>query len=270
MPLPVMPLPVVLAEFQAYLLGNSSDMSCHVRGNGRLPAADLLEVYRRGYGLRLVEALGSDFPGLRQLLGEEEFASVAQGYLAAHPSRHPSLRWLGSGLPDFLTTHACARFAGMARFDWAIAFAFDAPDQPTASLPDLLSLPAEAWETFGLRFADCASDLVADTSIAALRHALLRNEFDLPPATGHDISWLVWRQGEEVQYRPLPEDERQAFGHMRAGGSFSAMCGWLASDFAESEPSRRGAEILQDWLSRGLVAEILPLAPKLRLAAIPA
>ena len=265
-----MPLPVVLAEFQAYLLGNSSEMSCHVRGNGRLPAADLLEVYRRGHGLRLVEALGNDFSGLRQLLGDEEFANVARGYLAAHPSRHPSLRWLGSGLPDFLATHACALFAGMARFDWAIAFAFDAPDQPTASLPDLLSLPAEAWETFGLRFADCASDLVADTSIAALRHALLRNEFDLPPATGHDISWLVWRQGEEVQYRPLPEDERQAFGHMRAGGSFSAMCGWLASDFAESEPSRRGAEILQDWLSRGLVAEILPLAPKLRLAAIPA
>ena len=265
-----MPLPVMLAEFQAYLLGSSSTMPCHVRGNGRLPATDLLQVYRRGYGLRLVEALANDFPGLRQLLGEEEFANVAQGYLAAHPSRHPSLRWLGACLPDFLTTHACALFAGMAQFDWAIALAFDAPDQPTASLPDLLSLPAEAWETFGLRFADCVSDVPADTSIAALRHALLRHEFDLPSATGQDISWLVWREGEEVQYRPMPEDERQAFRHMRAGGSFSDMCGLLASACAESEPSRRGAEILKDWLTRGLVTEVLPLAPALRPAAIPA
>lgn len=265
-----MQLPVLLADFQDYLLGNANDMSCHVRSNGRLPAGELLEVYRRGYGLRLVEALANDFPGLRQMLGEDEFANVALDYVAAHPSRHPSLRWLGSGLPGFLASHACAHAVGMARFDWAIALAFDAPNQSTASLSELLSLPPETWETFGLRFADCVSDLTADTSIAALRHALLRSEAELPPATGFDISWLVWREGEDVQYRPLPEDERQTLDCMRAGRSFSDMCGLLASIFQESEPSRRGAEFLQDWLTRGLVAEILPLAPGIRPAAFPA
>ncbi|WP_374314235.1 putative DNA-binding domain-containing protein [Dongia sp.] len=266
----MMQLPVLLAAFQAYLQRKSSDMLCHVRGNERLPAADLLEVYRRGYGLRLVEALGNDFPGLRGLLGEDDFANVARDYVATHPSRHPSLRWLGSGLADFLADHGSVLSADMARFDWAVALAFDAPDQSTASLSDLFSLPAETWETFGLRFADCVSDLTADSSIAALRHALLRSESDLPPATGYEMSWLVWRQGEDVQYRPLPEDEAQAFAFMRAGGSFGNMCSLLASTCNESEPSRRGAEILQDWLSRGLVAEIPPLAPELRPAAVPA
>jgi hypothetical protein len=265
-----MQLPALLASFQAYLQGNSNDMLRHVRGNERLPAADLLEVYRRGYGLRLVEALGNDFPGLRRLLGEDDFANVARDYVATHPSRHPSLRWLGCDLADFLASHGCVLFGGMARFDWAIALAFDAPDQSTATLSDLLSLPAESWETFGLRFADSVSDLTADSSIATLRHALLRNELDLPQAAGYDISWLVWRQGEDVQYRPLPEDEAQAFAFTRAGGSFGNMCSLLASICNESEPSRRGAEILQDWLSRGLVAEILPLAPELRPAALPA
>jgi hypothetical protein len=239
--------------FQDYLLGCDASMPRHVDGG---PAG--LDIYSRGYRLRLIEALGNDFPGLKALLGEDDFAHLALEYVAGYPSRHYSLRWLGRGLADHLSQGNNRLAADMARFDWAVALAFDAPDEGTAGLPDLLSLPPEAWERFTLRFAAGVSFIVAAAQTGDLRRALLRDGAASRPLPGLPVSWLVWRSGEEVQYRALAEDEAAGFAAMQSGGSFARMCESLARDCLETDPARRGAEILQDWLLRGLVAAIIP------------
>lgn len=245
--------------FQDYLLGRSDAMTQAVNTNARIGAADLLLVYRRGYTQRLVEALGNDFPGLKGLLGEEDFERMAIGYVATHPSQHPSLRWLGRGFPAYLahpgrTRHPLA--ASMARFDWAVALAFDAPDGPVAGLSALLALPPAAWESFRLVFVAGVSDFVADAATGNLRRALLHDEADLPSAAGYESHWLTWRQGEEVQYRSLGNDEAAALDLMQGGGDFAAMCRLLAEEFGRVDAAQRSAEILKDWLERGLVAAI--------------
>jgi hypothetical protein len=238
--------------FQNYLLGDAA----------HLPplneSAERLDIYRRGYALRLVEALANDFPGLQAMLGEVAFAEMARGYIARYPSQHYSLRWLGRHLPDYLDARAEAGVAGMARFDWAVALAFDAPDEGLVGLADLLALPAQAWEGFGLRFAAGAGMITADAVTGDLRRAVLHAEAVRPLETGLQVPWLIWRQSEEVQYRALPADEAAAFAGMRDGISFARMCEALARDFHEADAAQRGAEMLQDWLLRGLVAEILP------------
>jgi hypothetical protein len=238
-------------DFQNCLLGDAA----------HLPAlnepAERLDIYRRGYALRLVEALANDFPGLLALLGEAAFAGMARGYIARHPSRHYSLRWLGRQLGDHLDAYAEPLVAGMAHFDWAVALAFDAPDAPIMGLADLLALPAPAWESFGLRFAPGASVITADAVTGDLRRAVLHSEVARPLPTGLLVPWLIWRQGEEVQYRALPPDEASALADMREGLTFDRMCGTLARDFHDEDPARRGAEMLQDWFVRGLVTEIV-------------
>jgi hypothetical protein len=245
--------------FQDYLLGRAEAMMPLVKDNGRIASADLLLIYRRGYALRLVEALANDFPGLKGLLGEEAFDRLARGYVADNPSQHASLRWLGRRLPDYLTgldpaPHRLA--ADMARFDWAVALAFDAGDQQIAGLPDLLALPPTALEGFRLVFANSVSDFIADAAVGAMRHALLRDATDMPAASRSYAHWLIWRRQEEVQYRSLDDDEAAALELMQAGGTFSAMCQLLAEKFDQSNAALRSAEILKDWLERGLVAAI--------------
>src|SRR5690606_40146004 len=55
-------------------------------------------VYADAYRLRLIEALAHNYPRLQQLLGEEEFSTVARSYLDEHPSRSVSVRWFGNRL----------------------------------------------------------------------------------------------------------------------------------------------------------------------------
>ena len=37
------------------------------------------------------------------MAGPADFDHMARAYIAAHPSRHPSVRWYGRGLADFLS-----------------------------------------------------------------------------------------------------------------------------------------------------------------------
>ncbi|MDY0872551.1 DNA-binding domain-containing protein [Dongia rigui] len=237
--------------FQGYLLGRTAQMPSVNEARERL------DIYRLGYVSRLVEALGNDYPGLKALLGATAFADAARRYIADHPSAHYSLRWLGQGLPDHLAAQGEALAAGMARFDWAVALAFDAADEAIVGLPDLLALPAEAWAHFSLRFAVAASLITADTATGDLRRALLHDEPVSEAVPGLSVAWLVWRSGEDVQYRALPADEAACFAWMQGGMSFARMCESLAQDFHEANAAQRGAEMLQDWLQRGLVSEIV-------------
>src|SRR5690606_14854706 len=108
--------------------------------------------------------------------------------------------------------------------------------------------------------AAAVSDFTADAVIGDLRHALLRGGERLP-ASGRRQRWLVWRQGEQVQFRPMATDEAGCYDLMRDGGGFGAMCAALAAQRDQTDAVTRGAEILKDWLERGLVAAIAGAAP---------
>lgn len=245
--------------FQAYLLTGDAAILPHLRGNARVGAPDLLAVYGHAYRTRLMEALANDFPGLHGLLGADDFAALAGDYLAAHPSQFPSLRWLGRDLPEFLDRHphpAHPLAADMARFDWAVAHAFDARDQVPVTLADLVNLPAAAWESFRLVFAASVVTFPADAATGDCRQGILRDRADRPAAVGISVVWLVWRQDDQIQFRPCEADEIACLDHMRAGGGFGTMCEILAGTPAASDPVPRSAGFIKDWIERGLVVGI--------------
>src|SRR5215831_15596673 len=61
-----------------------------------------LQIYARGYWLRLLECLRADYPGLAKMLGDDLFNFFARSYLQSNPSTSPTLYDLGAGLPAFL------------------------------------------------------------------------------------------------------------------------------------------------------------------------
>ncbi|MFI9361519.1 putative DNA-binding domain-containing protein [Kitasatospora sp. NPDC053057] len=117
----------------------------------RLSPGQCLEVYRRGYRLRLLEAMRGLHPALRALLGDELFDDFALEYLDSRPSRSYTLFQLDAHFAEFLAEHrpdrdrpAAGREAwidvviDLARYERAFAEVYDGPG--TEGLPDTRSV----------------------------------------------------------------------------------------------------------------------------------
>ena len=88
--------------FQDFVLARCDTFQSEVRDSRKADRTTLLDVYCEGYALRLIEVLTTDYPGLIAMIGSASFDDMARAYIAAHPSRHPSVRWFGRSLTDFL------------------------------------------------------------------------------------------------------------------------------------------------------------------------
>ena len=78
------------------------DVGDAVRGSNRLSAEDRLDIYARGYLMRLLECLRAEFPILRALVGDQVFDMFATSYVWGRPPRSCSLYDLGAGFAAFL------------------------------------------------------------------------------------------------------------------------------------------------------------------------
>ena len=117
-----------------------------VKPNERLTSVERLEIYNRVYWFRLLSSLADDFPGLREVIGQEAFDKVLLGYLTEMPSVSYTLRDLGSRLESWLHAHpdlisGNERMAlDMVRLEWADIEAFDAAEYPILSQAELANL----------------------------------------------------------------------------------------------------------------------------------
>jgi len=117
-----------------------------VKPNDRLTSVERLEIYNRVYWFRLLSSLADDFPGLRAVIGQEQFDKVLLGYLTELPSQSYTLRDLGSRLEGWLRAHpefvaGNERMAlDMVRLEWADIEAFDAAEYPVLTQAELANL----------------------------------------------------------------------------------------------------------------------------------
>ena len=247
--------------FQDGLLGRSQDILRSVRGNAREAAESMFGVYRNAYWARLAEALGNDLPGLNALMGDEAFDRMARAYIAKHPSQHPSIRWAGRHLAGFLATEAPYRdepwFADMARFDWALAFAFDAADAPAAGLADLVGVPPEFWGSIRIAFHPTLDAFRIATPVDEARPRLLEDAAtQLDRAARCERAIMTWRIEHDVKFRAIDALEFAALQVMRDGATFGDLCELVAGEVDPETAPLRAAQILQGWLEWGIVATV--------------
>jgi hypothetical protein len=247
--------------FQDGLLGRSRDILGSVRGNARESAETMFGVYRNAYWARLVEALANDLPGLKALMGDGAFDKMARAYVAKHPSQHSSIRWAGRHLVEFLASEApyCDDpwFADIARFDWALAFAFDAADAPAAGLADLVGVPPEFWGSIRLAFHPTLDAFRISTPVDETRPRLLEDaDIRLDRAVRCDRAIMAWRIGHDVKFRAIDALEFAALQAMQDGASFGDLCELVAGEVDPETAPLRAAQILQGWLEWGIVAMV--------------
>ena len=166
--------------FQDYLLATSDTFQAAVRDTSKADRVTLLDVYRDGYALRLIEVLTTDYPGLMAMAGPA--TSTTWRAPTSRHTRRAIPRCAGTAATSptsspprepYSRTPAAAE---MARFEWALGEAFDLPDVTPITADALMALPQEAWETLSF------------TTLPSLRRLILA--FEAPQA---------WQRREEVE-----------------------------------------------------------------------
>jgi hypothetical protein len=245
--------------FQDYVLVRGDGFTGAVRETSKADRVTLLDVYRDGYALRLIEVLTNDFPGVVAMVGPTVFDDLARAYIAARPSRHPSVRWFGKGLADFIAAtppyDGSPAAAEMARFEWALGMAFDRPDDRPVTAEAVMTVPPEAWET--ITFAPLPS------------LELLRFAYDVPPSwqrreevepgtlevalLPEPLAWIVWRPEHISNFRSLQPDEAAMLTAMIEGRPFPDLCESLLPHVAEDQAAARAAGLLRSWVEEGMI-----------------
>ncbi|WP_448510910.1 HvfC/BufC N-terminal domain-containing protein [Immundisolibacter sp.] len=251
-----------LADFQralaSHVLTGQAPPAGQIVDADPFPAARRLAVYHSAYRLRLVEALGTDFPLLRGLLGDAGFERLTADYIAAHPSRSFTLRDFGHALPDFLARHGHYHrrpwLRATAVFEWALLAAFDAADTPFLTMTDLARVPPAQFPRLRFRFAPGVQVLRLRWNVPQAWRAMQEGVAPVPPPRlPVPLDCLVWRREERVYFRSLPADEAALLRALMKGRSFAAACGALGRLSGQSEVGRQAAQLIATWLADTLL-----------------
>jgi len=118
-------------------------------------AAERLAIYRNTCRSTLVETLRMSYPAVERIVGPEFFDVAAERYVAAHPAHSGYLNEYGGEFAAFLggfePARALAYLPDVARFEWALSVAANAPDVPVLEPGVLLSV--EPDQEADVRFA---------------------------------------------------------------------------------------------------------------------
>ena len=105
-----------------------------------------LAVHRHHILRSLTEALKANFPVLCQVVDERFFAYAADAFIRMHPPSAPSLAEYGAEFPDFIRSFEAARtlpyLRDLARLEWAVMQARNAPDSAPIGADSLRQVPA--------------------------------------------------------------------------------------------------------------------------------
>jgi hypothetical protein len=227
-----------------------------VRSDERLGAVERLDVYANMYFYRLLDCLKEDYPALAVVLGKGRFHDLITDYLLAHPSDHPSVRFVGRHLPAFVASHGVlaerADLADLARLEWAHLDAFDAPDAAPIAADRLSALPPSAWAELRLRVTPSLRVLELGFAVLAVRDAVDRGA-EPPAASEQPGAVRVWRRDHRVRHREMDAAEARALSLVASGGRFAEVCEGVAAATGPDDAAAANAALVARWIGDGLI-----------------
>ena len=210
-----------------------------IKPNDRMTSVERLEIYNRVYWFRLLSSLAEDFPGLRAVIGQDQFDKVLVAYLTDLPSESFTLRNLGSRLEAWLREHP--KFTAkherlaldMVRLEWAEIDVFDSAELSKIDAADLTTLgedPILHLEPYlrflefdypvddlllEVRHEDAEVELDSDTSsnIVVMEHAAKKQDKKIELPKRKKVYLAVHRQDNQVYFKRL---QAEAFALLTA------------------------------------------------------
>ncbi|GAA5182281.1 DNA-binding domain-containing protein [Niveibacterium umoris] len=217
-------------------------------------AAARFEIYAEAYRARLLTALRDNYPVLRAVLGDEDFDALGLAYIAAHPSRHPSIRWFGDALHAFATSDPARlphpALGDLIRMEWALRHAFDADDATPWSLDELASTPPEGWHLLRFALHPSACLLDVEWAVEAVWHQLTADpDASVEPPEEDPHTLLIWRQGLDTRFRSLDAVASQFIYALADGATFGEACEQVSPLMPEEEIAQRVTTMLAQFIA---------------------
>jgi hypothetical protein len=203
--------------------------------------------------LRLIEALATDYPTIKALIGDIAFVKWCDAYIKAHPSQHFSLRYFGQHFSTFLQKNNEIMLAELAHFEWLLTCAYDAPDADHLTREALAALPLDNWPTMQLelhpsvyivKFKTNAPTLWQQFNQDAVMEKLISNN--------SSTAWVLWRQELKVYFRSLSETECSLLTLLHTTTTWAQLCEAAPTLDAETA-SQQIVAFLNIWIKDGLL-----------------
>ncbi len=245
----------------------AGEVAAHVTGNSRLTPAEQVDIYRRQYWLRHLDALADDYPGVAHLVGEEAFDVFLRAYLVAYPPRHKSLRDLGCDIVTFGDGYAFAddvqaAAREMLAYEHAFIDLFDGAEPPPLDPQKLTSIPEDAWERARVvihpllvhrrvRFPVHRLRLAAKDSDAAPRTE--------PPALA-PANLVLYRDDNLIRFEELDGTAFALLDALARGEALGPACEQVAATLDAAAAEQLGAQVgpwFQQWTARRWIVDVV-------------
>jgi hypothetical protein len=173
------------------------------------------------YLLRMEEALESDYPALKHLLGDSRFSALVRDYVAAYPSVTYTLNRLGDHFPEFVAKWKGAPRRAvahdLARLELAMAEVFDADETPPLSEADIAAVAPEAWERARLTPVAALRLLAFRYPVNAYFQSVRDESHDHPPLTRKDTYLAIYRRDYTIWRHDLSRPAHDLLADLVAG-----------------------------------------------------
>ena len=220
---------VQAAFAQGLMSGEATPVAPYLAEGGAIPAANRLNIYRNTFRGTLVAALRITYPAVDRLVGERFFDGAARAFIASHVPQLANLNAYGAEFGDFLAGFAPAAslpyLPDVARLEWAVGLAANAPDTPPLDAAALAQVP-EA-DQGRIRFRPHPSTRLVRLAYDAdrIRQAVIeQREGEMGAlAPGPTPFWLIiHRAGIDVVFRRLTDAEARFTAALLEGKPFEA------------------------------------------------
>lgn len=211
-----------------------------------------LEIYETAYIERLIEALSADFSALRRALGHEEFRGLTFDYLAAYPSRSPTVAEVGKSLPAFCSEHhRIAQFpwlADLALLEWSTMECFHADRMPPLDPRVFSTVAADAWPAARFTLEPSVRLMMARWPVLSLWEQREETSPVKLPKQARDESLIVYRHQGWPAVRECPSEALDCLKALARGESVAELCERpeLAEAFGREFPG---------WVEIGIIGE---------------
>jgi hypothetical protein len=225
------------SSFGAFLRSERADAVCRDIVEDGFGARERFRIYRNTFCSTLTASLRMTYPAVDRLVGRDFFDAAAAKFLLAHPPRSGCLNDYGGAFADFLAAFepagALFYLPDVARFEWALGAAANAPDArfldagalAAVDSADHASLRFEPHPSVRLLLLAFPADRIADAVLAGDEAAMARIDFSDGPA-----AVLVHRGPGGVEAQRLDPDAYGFVSRLCAGEALGALVGAAPAD----------------------------------------
>ena len=216
-----------------------------------------LQAYRSNGHALAQRALAAAFPVLRQLLGDENFASLARAFWHSHPPVDGDMALWGEQLPDFAGQAPQLAdepyLADVARVEWALHSAATAADA-VADPGSFRLLVEQDPGAITLVLVPGLNLIVSPWPVVSIIQAHVTGEPGLAVAgerlrVGAAETALVWRQGFKPMLREAALAEAGFLAALGAGDALDAALDAVANAAPDASGKSSGDFDFNAWLA---------------------